>query len=196
LPKTLDSAALYRGYVAEWQSTPKEIGTMANLINRSRIVAAFAAILAASSFVAPSSSQAQSSQSASGRSLEGAWWVNVTLYDCASGAKRPTFASILTFARGGTLSETTSNPLFQAGQRSTGFGTWGQTAGETYSASDEAFILFSAAPFTQGVQRLDHSIRFSSDNDHFEDEATVEFFDMHGSLLTSGCATAVGVRLR
>ena len=95
---------------------------------RSRIATTLAvAALLASSLANTPPVRAQSSQSASARSLEGAWWVTVTLYNCATGAKRPPFSSILLFSRGGTVIETTSNPAFLPGQRSIGVGTWART---------------------------------------------------------------------
>jgi hypothetical protein len=38
---------------------------------------------------------------------------------------------------------TTSNPTFDPGQRSPELGTWTQTGRSTYSAFDEALIIFS-----------------------------------------------------
>jgi len=59
--------------------------------------------------------QSQVKPSASPKGLEGTWWVSVTQYDCTTGATRPPFVSLLAFARGGTMSETTANPAFQPG---------------------------------------------------------------------------------
>ena len=137
---------------------------------------------------------AQSEQSGTG--LEGTWWVQVTQYDCTNpDVTRPPFVSLLAFARGGTMSETTANPVFQPGQRTSGYGAWKQTS-DGYTSVDLAFILFSAGPFTQGTQRINHSITLADDGDHFNDVATVQFFDSHGTRLISGCARAVGTRLQ
>ena len=149
------------------------------------------------SLVATSPIHAQSEQSASARSLEGAWWVTVTLQDCTTGAKRPPFTSMLLFSRGGTLSETTGNPGFLPGQRSTGFGTWAQSGDGTYVASDIAFIVFTGGPFQQGTQRLEslHSPR--PRREPFRpDKAVVQFFNASGTLIMQGCATANAVRLQ
>jgi len=140
--------------------------------------------------------QSQVKPSASPKGLEGTWWVSVTQYDCTTGETRPPFVSLLAFARGGTMSETTANPAFQPGQRTSGYGTWEQTRNGRYTSIDDAFILFTAGPFTQGTMRINHSIRVSDHGDHFNDEATVQFFDTNGALLVSGCARAVGTRLQ
>ncbi|HEV2278407.1 MAG TPA: hypothetical protein VGS02_09540 [Acidobacteriaceae bacterium] len=137
---------------------------------------------------------AQSEASESPDSLQGTWWVTVTQYDCATGAARPSFTSLLAFARGGTMSETTGNPAFQPGQRTSGYGTWSSTEDDTYTSTDESFIVFSAGPFMQGTQRINHSIRV--DGNQLSDKATVQFFDTEGRLLVSGCARATGTRLQ
>jgi hypothetical protein len=139
---------------------------------------------------------AQSPDSASHRSLEGAWWVTVTQYDCTTGVKRPSFSSMLLFSRGGTLTEATSNPGFLPGQRSTGFGTWSESEHGTYSASDVAFILFTGGPFQLGSQKLIHTITLDRDADAFTDEAKVQFYNASGTLLMAGCASATATRLQ
>ena len=138
---------------------------------------------------------AQSKQSGTG--LVGTWWVQVTLYDCANPDQtKPPFVSLVAFARGGTMSETTANPAFQPGQRTSGYGSWKQLPGNNYTSIDLAFVVFTAGPFTQGTQRINHSITLADDGDQFDDDATVQFFDTSGTLLVSGCARAVGTRLQ
>src|SRR5882757_7079955 len=63
------------------------------------------------------------------RRLEGSWMFQVSLQDCNSGTPiGAPFLSLLTFARGGTVTETTSNPMFFPAVRGPGQGTW-KTAG-------------------------------------------------------------------
>jgi hypothetical protein len=82
------------------------------------------------------------------RHLEGSWWVNVTLLsDCV--ARKPTlsFPALLTFAEGGTLTGTTTNPAFAIGQRSPDHGVWTRENGpHRYRASTVALILFATNP--------------------------------------------------
>jgi len=169
---------------------------MTKALTRSSIAATAASlVLGCLLFLAPQQpTHAQTDESASPQSLQGTWWATVTLYDCATGATRPSFTSLLAFARGGTMSETTGNPAFQPGQRTSGYGTWSRTNDDTYTSTDESFILFTAGPFAQGTQRINHSIRV--DGNQFTDDGTVQFFDMQGRLLVSGCARAVGTRLQ
>lgn len=132
--------------------------------------------------------------------IVGTWRVQVTTYDCATGRQNPPFASMLTFGEGGTLIETTSSPAFQPGQRSPGHGIWKHLGGHNYSAASEAYILFDSAPhppapvFSRGTQRIAQAVEI--EDDRFESVASVEFRDVHGNLLTSGCANAVGERFK
>ena len=135
--------------------------------------------------------------------LTGSWHVTVMLVDCATGAPRPPFQSLLTFGADGTLVETTNNAAFKPGQRSPGHGVWRRTNGTSFHAYSDAFIQFSspasAAPpapaFTRGLQRISQDIDIDPANpDSFTSQATVEFFDDAGTLLMQGCATATGTR--
>jgi hypothetical protein len=138
---------------------------------------------------------AQSEQSTNG--LEGTWRVQVTQYNCSTGAARPPFWSLLSFARGGTLTETTSSPAFLPGQRTSGHGVWSSTAEGTYSAVSEAFILFDSPTnppgLKMGTQKILQAIVLI-DEDHFSSLASVMFFNADGTTVI-GCAKAAGTRL-
>ena len=90
---------------------------------------------------------AQSEPSASENGLEGTWRVQVKTNNCLTGVALGTpFNALLAFARGGTLSGTTSSPAFEPGQRTSDYGIWSKTIGKTYNAVSEAFILFASPP--------------------------------------------------
>lgn len=133
---------------------------------------------------------------AAARGMVGTWHVQVSVINCSTGQPvGPAFSSLLTFARGGTLTGTTRNPTFQPGQRTSDFGIWRQTGSNTYSADSEAFLLFtSSAPpvFQAGTQRIIQSITLSGDS--FDSVAITRFYDTAGNLITSGCAHAVARR--
>jgi hypothetical protein len=137
--------------------------------------------------------KAQSKESHSG--LEGTWRVTVTQQDCQSGAPLgPPFQSLLMFARGGTMSGTTSNSFFLPGQRSDDFGIWSQATARDYIGFSEAFIIFTGGPFTRGSQTIRHRISLTPDANGFTDIASVQFYDAGGKPLTPvpGCAAAIG----
>jgi hypothetical protein len=136
------------------------------------------------------------------RTLEGTWWVYVTAFsDCVSKTPVASFGALLTFAQGGTMTGTTTNPGFAVGQRSPDHGVWERAGGpHTYSASSVALILFQTAPsfpvspgFQAGAQRLDQTI-VVNDADHFKSDAVTTFFDSAGQQYRQGCAAATGVR--
>jgi len=77
---------------------------------------------------------AQSQQAATGRGLVGTWRVDVTLRDCNTGAALASpFRSLLSFARGGTMTETTAR--FSPALRGPGHGIWQQIQGGTFSST-------------------------------------------------------------
>ncbi|MGA8086205.1 MAG: hypothetical protein WCA10_02790 [Terracidiphilus sp.] len=137
-------------------------------------------------------------ESASPRSLEGAWWVNVSVFDCNTLAPKGKFTSLLLFSRGGAVTETTANPGFLPGQRSIGIGNWDRSRYETYTASDVAFILFSGGPFQAGTQKITHTITLSDDGSRWSDRALVDFYDATGAPIVTmhACATATAARLQ
>jgi hypothetical protein len=138
----------------------------------------------------------------SARTLAGTWWVQVTaLSDCTSRTPLVSFPALLTFADGGTMTGTTANPGFAAGQRTPDHGTWSRERGpHTFRASSVAIVLFTTPPnfpatpgFQAGSQRLDQTITVT-DPDHFRSDAVTRFFDTSGHQYREGCATATGLR--
>jgi len=102
---------------------------------------------------------------------------------------------LLSFHRGGTLTEVMNSPAFLAGQRSAGLGVWSHTGGNAYKGVWDAFILFDSpppAPFKRGVQKLKFDIKV--DGDQATIEAASQFFDTNGNLLFNTCASATATR--
>lgn len=152
-------------------------------------------------------SQAQSQQASLG--LIGAWSVTVTLHpagNCNGPVIAPPFSSIVMFSRGGTVTESTSNPGFEHGQRGTGLGVWWLNENGSYSATDVAYILFTSSNyspgpppvgFAAGTQEITHTIWLNRNATQWTDTATVQFYDVnHNPLKQAACATATAVRLQ
>ncbi len=129
-----------------------------------------------------------------GRSLEGTWVVTVTQHACPNGpAIAPPFTSLLTFNAGGTMTETTNNPMFFPALRGPGHGVWEHTGRHTYSADSLAFITVNGA--LAKTQKISQTIEMGEDRNKFTTtEASVQFFDTAGNLLVTGCASATGQR--
>lgn len=134
------------------------------------------------------------------RALTGTWLVEVQQRICATQAPLGgTFYALLTFAKGGTMTGTTSAPLFAPGQRTGDFGVWSYSGRRTFSAVSEAFLLADSAStppgLKRGLQRIAQTITIQrNDPNVFSSVAKVEFFDTNSALLISGCATATGQR--
>jgi hypothetical protein len=133
------------------------------------------------------------------RGLQGTWRVEVTIIDCATGVERPPFWAMLTFAEGGTLTETTTNQALP-GVRTPGHGAWSRSRAGSYTAVSEAFLLFGPG-FRPWTHRISQDIEMDS-SDQFTSRATVEFTLTPGTLppppvplpAAAGCAHAVGYR--
>ena len=133
------------------------------------------------------------------KDLVGTWRVTVTPYDCESDAEHPSFQSMLSFAEGGILTETSASPAFQPGQRSPGHGIWTAIGNHKYNSLLEAYILFTTDPnppvpgFQRGLQRLTQAVEVNGNQ--LTTDGSVEFFDAEGNLVLSACAKAVGERM-
>jgi len=128
--------------------------------------------------------------------IVGTWRVQVNPTVCQTGAAIPSFSVLLSFAQGGTLTESINSLAFLPGQRSVGLGVWSHTHGRTYKAIWDGFIQFdSSAPGTlkRGVQRLNWD--FTMDGDQATIDATSQFLDINGNVLASTCATGTATRI-
>jgi hypothetical protein len=160
-------------------------------------LSATALLLGAFALATAVTAAAQSEQSPNG--LEGTWRVQVVQYNCVNpNVTFPPFYSLLSFHRGGTETETTSNPALLPGQRTSGHGFWKSVADHQYLMVTEAFILFDS-PTTPpglktGIQKIVQAV-VVTDNNHFASDGTVNFFATDGTNYRSGCAKSFGTRL-
>jgi hypothetical protein len=154
---------------------------------------------------------AQSSASASAAGLAGTWTIQVTLRDCTTGAALGSpVNSLVTFHRGGTLSESASSLAFAIGQRSPGHGTWAHQGAHSYLQRMIALILFDTAPnlpgspgfnpslpvspgFFAGWQIVTHTVELTG-RDSATSSGTNEFYKSDGTLYRTGCSTAIDQR--
>jgi hypothetical protein len=171
---------------------------IANQYGTARLLTALVLIAGTLFASAGLTAQAQSKTNPK-KDIVGTWRMTVTLYDCTTGAERPPFQSMLSFAEGGILTGTTANPAFQPGQRSPDHGIWTAEGDHTYKFLSEAYILFTTEPnppapgFPRGVQRLTQTVEVNGDQ--LTTNGSAEFFDAAGNLVMGGCARAVGERM-
>jgi hypothetical protein len=148
--------------------------------------------------------------------LIGTWQFKVTLLNCQTGDPLgpPPFSSLLTFARGGTLSEdttnpsfaigqrspgqgvweTTTNPSFAIGQRSPGQGVWETTSHDVFFARIVAFLNFSTPGFEAGQQIIVQTMTYEDQSDQLSAMAAVKFTDTNGAVYRQSCAMATARR--
>ena len=167
--------------------------------------------LAAALLIPSGAIAGQSDNSASPHSLAGAWLVQVTQRNCATQAPLgPSFHSLVSFHRGGTITESPGGVAFPPGQRSPGHGTWAQEGRHTYRQDMVAMLLFDTEPnlpgtptfdptkpispgFSAGWQIISHTVRLT-DADHMSSEGTSAFYKLNGEVYRSGCSTATAER--
>lgn len=153
---------------------------------------------------------AQSNASTSAAGLVGAWLGQVTLRNCSTNTPVGTFNSLVTFHRGGTLSESAGSLAFAPEQRSSGHGIWSHQGDRTYLQSMVALIRFDTEPNLPGSPGFDPSMPISPG--FFAGWATVThtveltpagglvssgtnaFYRADGTLYRSGCSTATAQR--
>lgn len=139
--------------------------------------------------------------------LEGTWIVKIRPVFCSgpsAGEYVPgttPFTSHMTFGRGGTLVEATSNPNLGAGKRTSGQGWWERTGQTSYQFAMEAFLIEPSAPYQTGLQRIEQTLELHT-NDDWTSTGPVRFFttfdlnDAPGlAPYRGGCARASGVRM-
>jgi hypothetical protein len=169
----------------------------------------FAAALFGTSLAAAGAPQASQGQA----KLVGTWLVQVTLRDCTTNSPLGApINTLVTFNRGGTLTESNGSLGFAPNQRSAGHGTWTRLPGRRFAQEMIAFLLFDtpanlpgtpgfnpALPispgFFAGWQTVSHTLRMV-DDDHLESAGTNAFYKTDGSVYRAGCSTATARRFK
>lgn len=137
-------------------------------------------------------SAADAQSGSQSRRLEGTWATQVTIRDCHTDVPLREFPALNTFARGGTLIDTTTatGPAL----RSPGHGLWEQTGSHRFRAYSVAF-LFNPANVSIGRQTITQTIEIGEDPAELTSTASSQIFDTSGNLLNTFCSTAVARRI-
>jgi hypothetical protein len=128
------------------------------------------------------------------RAIEGTWFVQLTMRDCADGTAVGSAFGLNTFVEGGTMLGTPSAPTTVI---RTGHGVWTHVAGRLFV---NRMALFAYNPQTgafAGVRLVTRNIEVGPDPDEFTSRDTDQLYD--AATLTpigpQGCVTGVGRRL-
>ncbi len=129
----------------------------------------------------------------SSNGLEGTWREQLSVRDCNNPSTVVrTFPAIFAYAKGGTLTVTTSGQLPSVS--TTGLGVWNHMDGRTYRAVSEFFIFSPTGAPTQ-IHRLTRLIKVSRDAKRYTGAIALEILDINYNQIGMGCATAVATRM-
>jgi hypothetical protein len=166
--------------------------TYSSLVRRAAVIAGLTVAL----------TYGQSPESGSNNGLVGTWMVQVTLRNCSTGAALgPAIHSLVTFHRGGTITESPGTTTFAPGQRTVGHGSW-TSQGRTFRQEMIAIIVFDTPPnppaspgFFAGWQTISQRVELTGP-DTLTSAGTNEFVRFDGTSYRTGCSTAVARRFR
>ena len=125
------------------------------------------------------------------RALEGVWNVQTTRLNCQTGAVIGVTPAILTFTRGGTMSDAgvQGNPV----TRGPGHGVWSHVSARNYSSAFQ-FFRFNTDGTHAGRQIVRQQIELSRFGSTFNAVTTAQVFDVNGVVTATNCSTGVGTR--
>ena len=134
-------------------------------------------------------------QSGGGGRLAGTWDATVTIRNCATGGAIVSFLSTANFNQGGTYSGITSaTPPPPASARSSERGIWTHISGNLYRFRFKAY-LFNATGQATSYQVITHDLELDKDDLNYTSAGISETFTLGGTLLATGCSSAVGTRM-
>jgi hypothetical protein len=126
--------------------------------------------------------------------VDGVWKTRVSIVDCLTRkiVFAGPFSGLITFAAGGTISE--SAPALPNTARGPGHGTWRRTGRNTF-AETIVFQRFDVTGVLMGSQEIHAMITVSDDSRAYQViDGTFEAKDLLGSTLTTGCSSVTAER--
>lgn len=179
-----------------------------NFCNKATVMAAAGAValtgmlVAGLGMTAKAGSPGEDESFRGGNVIVGTWRIQVQLVNCETRATLGhSFKSLTTINEGGTLTGSTTNPVFAPGQRGPEQGVWERSGKRTYDAKSATFINFTTPPnlphnpgFEAGIQTIAQKIEFDENPDEFTSDAKIEFFDATGTSYRKACASATATR--
>ena len=126
--------------------------------------------------------------------LDGAWKTRVSIVDCQTRkiVFAGPFAGLITFAAGGTTSE--SAPALPNTDRGPGHGTW-RRIGRNAFLETLVFQRFDVTGVLLGSQEIRATIKVSDDSRTYQvTDGTFESKDLLGSTLATGCSSVTADR--
>ena len=131
------------------------------------------------------------SQKTGGR-IEGTWETRVTIRVCQTSAEIRSFDSVGTINEGGTFLDSTSGT--PQALKTPGQGIWEHLGGDTYGIKFKSFSFDAAGNFT-GWTIIKHQATLNQAADAYYSAGTAEVYSPNGSLVFTGCSSAVATRM-
>lgn len=134
------------------------------------------------------SSEESTEHSSKSNLIVGTWQTVVTPRNCQTGVPvAPAFPGLLTFNKGGTLTGTSTTV-------SSAFGVWERR--HRPGRYSFAFISLRSSPagIFIGTQKVRQTVTLEAGGDDFTATGSVEFLDVNGNTIGTGCSTVTGVR--
>jgi hypothetical protein len=128
------------------------------------------------------------------RTIRGAWRTVVTPRNCQTDAPITSLAGLFTFNEGGTMSEYGIGPGSSPALRSPGHGVWRREHGWQDYSFAFTFYRYDASGVLLGSQKVTAALELFAGGDEFASRSMIEVLDVNGSVVGTGCATAVGRR--
>lgn len=127
----------------------------------------------------------------------GVWETTVTPRNCQTGEPAgPAFIGLITFHKGGTLSEYGANPATPF--RTPGHGVW-QAApwrGEDSYLMNFTFIPLTPAGAPVGRLKVTQTIEYQRYLDQLLSSGSFQLFNTSGVVIASGCTSSIAIRFR
>jgi hypothetical protein len=156
-----------------------------------RVALLIASVLVAAAAVGFSKASS-AANSAEGLQLGGTWMVTVTRVNPPPGVAA-TFKSLLSYARGGVMIETSNTGTTRRG---VALGQWKRIDNRLFATSMWLFRFDAATGVSLGTQEIDRTMRVSADGESFTAVAVIRLFDTAGNPVGDALrATEVGTRL-
>lgn len=127
--------------------------------------------------------------------LEGTWDVAVTLRNCTTGAAIRSFPRLITFAKGGTLTEWAAAGTEAApAARGVGQGAW-EYLGEQQFAYSLKFLRLTPSGGPDGFFQELRELEVGESGDSYAGEGVAHITLANGFVIGPLCATEAGTRL-
>ena len=165
---------------------------MKRSLNSKRLAAAILSVLTLAGATAQAQVGPDPSSNARHSRIVGVWDVQVSTFDCATGAPRGGFAAMHSYARGGT------GQVVPAGNP-TGLSAhmmvWSYAGNDEYVAAIK-FFRYDALGAPVGYTVINNVLSLNETADGFIGEGQADFFDMSGAPVppVSLCPQIVGTR--